>query len=59
MYRFFVAKEKAQYHIDAGAKRVIISVPLGKGDMKTVVFGVNHDILDGSGTNFIRASCTS
>ena len=34
---FFVAKEKAQLHIDAGAKRVIISAP-GKGDMKTVVY---------------------
>ena len=55
---FFVAKEKAQLHIDAGAKRVIISAP-GKGDMKTVVYGVNHDILDGSEQILSGASCTT
>lgn len=55
---FFVAKEKAQFHIDAGAKRVIISAP-GKGDMKTVVYGVNHEILDGSEKIISGASCTT
>lgn len=55
---FFVAKEKAQFHIDAGAKRVIISAP-GKGDMKTVVYGVNHDILDGTEKILSGASCTT
>lgn len=55
---FFVAKEKAQFHIDAGAKRVIISAP-GKGEMKTVVYGVNHDILDGSEKIISAASCTT
>ena len=55
---FFVAKEKAQFHIDAGAKRVIISAP-GKGDMKTVVYGVNHDILDGTEQILSGASCTT
>ena len=39
--------EKAQAHIDAGAKKVVISAP-AKGDCKTVVYGVNHDILDGT-----------
>lgn len=55
---FFVAKEKAQFHIDAGAKRVIISAP-GKGDMKTVVYGVNHEILDGTEQILSGASCTT
>ena len=44
---FFAKKEKAQAHIRAGAKKVMISAP-GGNDVKTVVFGVNHQILDGS-----------
>lgn len=55
---FFVAKEKAQLHIDAGAKKVLISAP-GKGEMKTVVYGVNHDILDGTEEILSGASCTT
>lgn len=55
---FFVSKEKAQLHIDSGAKRVIISAP-GKGDMKTIVYGVNHNILDGSEKILSGASCTT
>lgn len=55
---FFVEKDKAQFHIDAGAKRVIISAP-GKGDMKTVVFGVNQNILDGTEQIISGASCTT
>src|SRR5678810_311104 len=46
---FFTDKEKASAHLKAGAKRVVISAP-GKGEMKTIVFNVNHDILDGSET---------
>ncbi len=45
----FTSKEKAEAHIKAGAKKVLISAP-GKGDMKMVVYNVNHDILDGSET---------
>ncbi|MBQ1841284.1 MAG: type I glyceraldehyde-3-phosphate dehydrogenase, partial [Atopobiaceae bacterium] len=41
---FFTAKAKAQAHIDAGAKKVVISAPAGN-DLPTVVFNVNHDIL--------------
>ena len=54
----YVHEGKAQFHIDAGAKRVIISAP-GKGDMKTVVYGVNHEILDGTEQILSGASCTT
>ncbi len=55
---FFTDKEKAEAHLKAGAKRVVISAP-ATGDMKTVVFNVNHDILDGSETVISCASCTT
>ena len=55
---FFTDKEKAELHLKAGAKRVVISAP-ATGDMKTVVFNVNHDILDGSETVISCASCTT
>ena len=55
---FFTDKEKAEGHIKAGAKRVVISAP-ATGEMKTVVFNVNHDILDGSETVISCASCTT
>ena len=55
---FFADKEKAQAHITAGAKRVVISAP-ATGDLKTVVFNVNHHILDGSETIISGASCTT
>lgn len=54
----YTEKEKAEKHITAGAKKVVISAP-GKGDMKTVVYNVNHDILDGSETVVSGASCTT
>ena len=50
--------EKAQAHITAGAKKVVISAP-AKGDCKTIVYGVNHDILDGTETIISAASCTT
>ncbi|HOV45369.1 MAG TPA: type I glyceraldehyde-3-phosphate dehydrogenase, partial [Ferruginibacter sp.] len=55
---FFTDKAKAEAHITAGAKRVVISAP-GTGDIKTVVFNVNHNILDGSETVISCASCTT
>lgn len=55
---FFTDREKAEAHISAGAKRVVISAP-ATGDMKTVVFNVNHDILDGTETVISCASCTT
>ena len=55
---FFTDKAKAEGHITAGAKRVVISAP-ATGEMKTVVFNVNHNILDGSETVISCASCTT
>lgn len=50
--------EKSKSHIEAGAKHVIISAP-GKGDMKTIVFGVNSRNLDGTEEVISSASCTT
>ncbi|WP_319203932.1 type I glyceraldehyde-3-phosphate dehydrogenase [uncultured Ilyobacter sp.] len=55
---FYCSKEKSQAHIDAGAKKVVISAP-ASGDLKTVVFNVNDDVLDGSETVISGASCTT
>lgn len=55
---FFTDKVKSEAHLKAGAKRVVISAP-ATGDLKTVVFNVNHDILDGSETIISCASCTT
>jgi glyceraldehyde 3-phosphate dehydrogenase len=55
---FFTDKDKASAHLKAGAKRVVISAP-ATGDMKTVVFNVNHGILDGTETIISCASCTT
>jgi glyceraldehyde 3-phosphate dehydrogenase len=55
---FFADADKAKAHITAGAKRVVISAP-ATGDLKTVVFNVNHQILDGSETIISCASCTT
>ena len=55
---FFADKAKAEGHIAAGAKKVVISAP-ATGDLKTIVFNVNHSILDGSETVISCASCTT
>ena len=55
---FFTEKDKAEAHITAGAKKVIISAP-ATGDLKTIVLGVNEDTLDGSETVISNASCTT
>ena len=44
---FFTDKTKAEAHLKAGAKKVVISAP-ATGDLKTIVFNVNHNILDGA-----------
>jgi len=55
---FFTDKDKAASHLAAGAKRVVISAP-ATGELKTIVFNVNHTILDGSETVISCASCTT
>ncbi len=55
---FFADKEKAELHLKGGAKRVVISAP-ATGDLKTIVFNVNHHILDGTETVISCASCTT
>ncbi len=55
---FFTNKTKAEAHIRASARKVVISAPSGN-DVKTVVYGVNQDILDGSETVISAASCTT
>ena len=54
----FTDKEKAMSHINAGAKKVIISAP-AKGNLKTIVYGVNENILDGTEQVISAASCTT
>ncbi len=54
----FTSVEKAMAHINAGAKKVIISAP-AKGDLKTIVYNVNHETLDGSEKIISAASCTT
>ena len=54
----FTSEEKAMAHINAGAKHVIISAP-AKGDIKTIVYNVNHKILTGEEKIISAASCTT
>lgn len=54
----FTSKDKAMAHINAGAKKVIISAP-AKGDLKTIVYGVNENTLDGTEQIISAASCTT
>lgn len=55
---FYTSKAKSQAHIDAGAKKVVISAPAGN-DLPTVVFGVNENILKAEDTIISAASCTT
>lgn len=54
----FTSLEKAMLHINAGAKKVLISAP-GKGEMKTIVYNVNHEILSENDIVVSAASCTT
>ena len=54
----FTARDKAKAHLDAGAKRVLVSAPADGADL-TVVFGVNHDKLTGDHLIVSNASCTT
>ncbi|MEE0746364.1 MAG: glyceraldehyde 3-phosphate dehydrogenase NAD-binding domain-containing protein, partial [Anaerovoracaceae bacterium] len=55
---FFASKAKSQAHIDAGAKKVLISAPAGN-DLPTIVYGVNHNILTKDDNIVSGASCTT
>jgi glyceraldehyde 3-phosphate dehydrogenase len=55
---FFQSVDASRPHIDAGAKRVLISAP-AKGDLKTIVYGVNHTILTADDVIVSNASCTT
>ena len=55
---FFTSKEKSEAHINAGAKKVIISAPAGE-DLKTIVYGVNENILTKEDQIISAASCTT
>ena len=55
---FFTSQEKAGLHLQAGAKKVVISAP-ATGDVKTIVYNVNNDTLDGTETVISGASCTT
>ncbi len=54
----FTSKEKASAHLNAGAKKVLISAPADNADL-TVVYGVNHDKLEAGHTVVSNASCTT
>jgi glyceraldehyde 3-phosphate dehydrogenase len=56
---FFTSKEKAGKHIEAGAKKVVISAPGSEDVDATVVYGVNHDVLKAEHTVISNASCTT
>jgi len=55
---FYTSKAKSQAHIDAGAKKVLISAPAGN-DLPTIVYGVNHEKLTAADTIVSGASCTT
>ena len=55
---FYTSREKAQAHINAGAKKVVISAPAGK-DVPTIVYNVNHETLKPTDTIISAASCTT
>ncbi|MDD5927768.1 MAG: type I glyceraldehyde-3-phosphate dehydrogenase [Firmicutes bacterium] len=55
---FYTSKEKAQAHIDSGAKKVLISAPAGN-DLPTIVYGVNHETLKAEDNIISGASCTT
>ena len=55
---FYTSKDKAQAHIDAGAKKVVISAPAGK-DLPTIVYGVNEKVLTADDKIISAASCTT
>ncbi len=58
VHRIYTSKEKAQAHINAGARKVVISAPAGN-DLPTIVYNVNHETLKPDDTIISAASCTT
>jgi glyceraldehyde 3-phosphate dehydrogenase len=56
---FFASREKSLAHLDAGAKKVVISAPAGKDIDATIVYGVNHSVLTADDKIISNASCTT
>lgn len=56
---FYTSKEKAQAHIDAGAKKVLISAPVKGDGVKMIVYGVNEDVINADDVIVSGASCTT
>ena len=56
---FYSSKEKANAHVEAGAKKVIISQPASDAETKMIVFGVNEDTIDADDVIISAASCTT
>ena len=56
---FFASKQKSEAHLQAGAKKVVISAPAGNDIDATIVYGVNHDTLSADHTIISNASCTT
>ena len=56
---FFASKQKSEAHLQAGAKKVVISAPAGNDIDATIVYGVNHDTLSPNHTIISNASCTT
>lgn len=55
----FLDEEKASAHLIAGAKKVVLSAPASSKNIKTIVYNVNHNVLDGSESIISGASCTT
>jgi len=55
----FVTREGSQKHLDAGAKKVLISAPAKSADVKTIVLGVNDEIIEADDLIVSNASCTT
>ncbi|WP_033159864.1 type I glyceraldehyde-3-phosphate dehydrogenase [Mycoplasmoides alvi] len=55
----FLSRDKAKLHLDAGAKKVLLSAPAKDKDIKTIVFNVNHQIINSDDNIISAASCTT
>ncbi|KIN60786.1 Glyceraldehyde-3-phosphate dehydrogenase [Sulfitobacter noctilucae] len=56
---YFLTKDRAALHLAAGARRVLLSAPAAQGAIKTIVYGVNHDLITADDVLVSNASCTT